>query len=226
MSSTKGTKHKLVNQSFGSKPREEYPSSDFEMGSQRIQKVQFGWCGRFEVLGFVAFLDTRRQEKGSSILSHACNPIHTRNELLCRQGLQTIRKAMKRKVGASTQHILQVRRTDKGLIRDYRETEATSWQGTWWRQNIGFNKKYERALPAQHRSQTNGKIHSFWSPNLRPLADAEAFQGAGFTGVLLAAGLTFYIAKRTIATKRKADLDEYRASQKQDIQLKNESASS
>jgi hypothetical protein len=36
-------------------------------------------------------------------------------------------------------------------------------------------------------------------------------QGYGFTGALLVAGVTFYLAKRSIAERRKAELDEYRA---------------
>ncbi|KAF8965077.1 hypothetical protein BDZ97DRAFT_812596 [Flammula alnicola] len=35
--------------------------------------------------------------------------------------------------------------------------------------------------------------------------------GLGFTGVLLVAGVTFYVAKQNIAERRKAELDQYRA---------------
>jgi len=35
--------------------------------------------------------------------------------------------------------------------------------------------------------------------------------GYGFTGVLLVAGVTLYIAKKVIVERRKAELDRYRA---------------
>ncbi|KAF8068826.1 hypothetical protein FPV67DRAFT_1668884 [Lyophyllum atratum] len=39
----------------------------------------------------------------------------------------------------------------------------------------------------------------------------RGFLGAGFTGVLLVAGVTFYVAKRNIAGKRRQELEGYRA---------------
>ncbi|TFK38087.1 hypothetical protein BDQ12DRAFT_723453 [Crucibulum laeve] len=37
--------------------------------------------------------------------------------------------------------------------------------------------------------------------------------GAGFTGALVAFGVTFYAAKQIVAARRKAELDDYRISQ-------------
>lgn len=39
--------------------------------------------------------------------------------------------------------------------------------------------------------------------------DTPKRMGAGFTGVLLVAGVTFYLAKRRISEKRKGELDDY-----------------
>ncbi|KAG6837111.1 hypothetical protein H0H93_014715 [Arthromyces matolae] len=42
--------------------------------------------------------------------------------------------------------------------------------------------------------------------------DTPKRMGAGFTGILFIAGVTFYIAKRNIAEKRRLDLEDFRAS--------------
>ncbi|GLB42096.1 hypothetical protein LshimejAT787_1101110 [Lyophyllum shimeji] len=49
------------------------------------------------------------------------------------------------------------------------------------------------------------------APKFKP--DTPKRMGLVFTGVLLVAGTTFYIAKRNIAEKRRLDLEEHRASQ-------------
>ncbi|KAG6861313.1 hypothetical protein C0995_001632 [Termitomyces sp. Mi166 len=53
--------------------------------------------------------------------------------------------------------------------------------------------------------------------SLNAKLDTPRRMGVGFAGVLLVAGITFYIAKRNVAEKRRQDLDQYRAFSSQNV---------